>query len=500
MSGSGARTLIEARANETLREGEGVAAPSGLSRVGLVFRGYRIVRELASRGAEAEIYLVERIKAAAEGGVPCILKLYGAHARPRRDILERIRTLGESNPRDFLRVIEADFDPGSGRWFEVQEHARCGSLQDALDDRSALPPERRGAFFKEGFFAGVAREVGRALDALHRAGLLHLDLKPANVLARSFDPMDLVLIDFGIASSLSPDLSKKFTQARGTPMYQSPESWVGSVGRASDWWGLGMILLEIAAGEHPFRGLSPHVIASALATRPVPIPNGLEAGRLELLRGLLTRDMDKRWGWDQVSRWLAGERGIPQYFEKAIDEGAPGPAMRPFAFMGRECRTLDELAAAFVQDEASWDKGKALLLRGSVRAWLEQSGEFEKGEDLERYLARIADPDQRMFCFTQMCGALPFVFCGHAVTLRNLLLFAGRALAREGLTPLEKRLVEAVTDGTLLACLDFRARYVPHAPEDPPALAAALREARGKSLGDATTILAKYEKQFEHKA
>lgn len=200
----------------------------------------------------------------------------------------------------------------------------------------------------------MATQIGESLNLLHENNLLHLDIKPSNILLRSLKPMDMLLIDFGIATSLASDMSKKFTQTRGTPMYQSPESYTGGMGRPSDWWGLGMILLEIANGVHPFRGLSSNVIAYAVATEPIDIPENLDEGQRELFHGLLTRNPEKRWDWNQVSRWLNGERNIPQYFEVAEPTKAEPNAsnIKPIVFMGQLYQSVAKLAAVFAKDEA----------------------------------------------------------------------------------------------------------------------------------------------------
>lgn len=431
----------------TIRDG---ASPERTSSRGpLEFHGYRMKRQMPSTSTEADIYIVER-----EGAL-YVLKLYRYGIEPKDDILLRMKDLSQAHPRQFIRVFDVGFDAGRRRWYEVQEHAQHGTLQAMMDERAAFPDSERDTFFNE-----VAREVGEALHILHQNDLLHLDVKPSNILLRSAVPLDLVLIDFGISTMLSSDMSKKFTQTRGTPMYQSPESWSGGMGRASDWWGLGMILLEIATRAHPFKGLANNVIAHAIATRPIDIPERLEEGRKELIQGLLTRDPEKRWSWDQVSRWLEGERGIPRSFEEGPEMPGPrGSAVapaRPFTFMGRQCCSLAELADAFVQDEEAWEKGRALLLHGSVRAWLEQNGEFEKGEELDVSLTRAQSPDERMFLFALRYGeGMPLVFGGHPLTAQGLLHVARKALRREPLTDMEQKILEAAADGRLLACMDI---------------------------------------------
>ncbi|MBR5346903.1 MAG: serine/threonine-protein kinase [Deltaproteobacteria bacterium] len=433
-------------ANATVREGQSAANPKS-SGVGTFFHEYRIVRQLPTRGSEADIFILEK------DGRQYVLKQYRYGIEPKREILQGIKGLGESHPHEFIRILEADFDAASGRWYEIQEYAEHGSLQTVMADPSLLTDAQRATFFND-----VAREITNALNILHQNNLLHLDLKPSNILLRAVSPLDLVLIDFGIATSLDSDMSKKFTQARGTPMYQSPESYSGGVGRPADWWGLGMILLEIAAGKHPFRGLGNSVIMEWVLTKPAPIPENLDTGQKELLRGLLTRDPEKRWGYKQVARWLSGERNIPQHFENAptAQTQSGKGTLTPVTFMGALYRNPADLAAAFLKNELAWEKGKAFLLRGYVRQWLEKNDEFETAVDIDHVLSGTEDNDEKLFRFTQRFGhEVPFAFGGHLITLENLLLFAGKALKRQQVTAMEQKIVDSLSNGLLLSCLEF---------------------------------------------
>ncbi|MBR5346745.1 MAG: protein kinase [Deltaproteobacteria bacterium] len=434
--------------NATVREGSSATGTGGVG-AGSTCQGYRVVRQLPAKGSEADIFVVEK------NGTQYILKQYRYGINPKRDILLTIKALSESHPHEFVRLVDADFNPASGRWYEIQEYVPNGSLQSLMADRSLLTGAQRATFFND-----VARELADDLHALHENNLLHLDLKPSNILLRSVHPLNLVLIDFGIATSLASDMSKKFTQVRGTPMYQSPESYSGGMGRSADWWGLGMILLEIVAGMHPFRGVENSVIIEWVLTKPAPIPENLEAGQKELLRGLLTRDPEKRWGYEQVARWLAGERGILQYFETAPSAQTQSEkgSLTPITFMEVPYRNLAELAAAFLKDELAWEKGKALLMRGYVRQWLKSNKDFETivSIDDDEVLSNTKDPDEKLFRFTQRFGGdMPFAFGGHLITIENLLIFTGKVLKRQPVTEIEQKIVASIKDGVLLSCLDF---------------------------------------------
>jgi serine/threonine protein kinase len=355
-------------------------------------------------------------------------------------------------------MYEFGYDESTQRWYSIQEYARHGSLKTLIGEIPKLSEDK-----KDEMFNSILREISKSLKLLHENEILHLDLKPANVLARSLTPFDLVLIDFGISSNLDSELSKKFTAVRGTPMYQSPESWIGAVGEASDWWSLGMIALEIANGKHPFDGLQHQIIASLLTTKAIDIPSHISSDKRELLQGLLTRDMSRRWGYDQVSRWLGGERDIPVYFEKFADEDAEAPKNpisgeynRPLSFMDDKYTSVSKLARDIASDEASWEKGRELLMRGNIRAWFESNGDFEEAVDLDWLIEDVADPDEKLFKFVHYYGKpSPFSYMGKVITSDNLYLFGGNNWRRTRESKINAIIAEKLFDGKLSPLLDF---------------------------------------------
>src|SRR3954465_2167920 len=82
--------------------------------------------------------------------------------------------------------------------------------------------------------------------------------------------------------------------------YSAPESIVGAVSAASDWWSLGMIMLEQATAGACFAGVHEKAFLIHVVTRGVELPGDLEPELRPLLRGLLARDPLKRWCWPQV--------------------------------------------------------------------------------------------------------------------------------------------------------------------------------------------------------
>ena len=437
-----AGTVRENNSHETVREHSSpVSASIGLQK----FRDYSIDKQLPTFGAESDIYIVTK------GPDKSILKLYRYGIKPKAEIIEKIVNLGKARPQEFVQVFGYGYDEGTKRWFEIQEYVQNDSLKTLIDDISKKDVEKRNEIF-----ISILRQVSNALKVLHENDIVHRDLKPSNILLRSRDPVDLVLIDFGISSIIDPDLSKRQTKRAGTAMYQSPESLTELIGKPTDWWSLGMMALEAADGKHPFEGISAQVIAFLLKTKPIEIPESITPDKRELLQGLLTRDPGRRWGYDQVSRWLAGERNIRVYLEESVVESQ---ALRSLKLMGDEHTSLETIARAVAKDDTSWAKGQELLMRGNIRTWLESNGELEQAKEVDSLIEDAPD-DEKLFRFVHRYGKpLEFAFMGRAITFSNLYLFSGRNLRGEEQSKSETAVAEKLNNGRLSSLLDF---YLQH--------------------------------------
>ncbi len=143
----------------------------------------------------------------------------------------------------------------------------------------------------------IAAQIASALDAAHSAGIVHRDVKPANVL---FDADGAVkLADFGAAKLMTGSMSTKDEITIGTIAYMSPEQARGEpVDHRTDLWALGVLLYEMLAGVRPFTASNAETLLRALANDDPapPLPDDVHAPPeiRELLANLLTNDAARR--------------------------------------------------------------------------------------------------------------------------------------------------------------------------------------------------------------
>lgn len=159
--------------------------------------------------------------------------------------MKEAQTIAGLDHPNILKVFDCvKTDDSACPIYLVTMYAKGGTLLDRLKSGPMSPNEA----------LTVVRQVGAALDYAHNQRVIHLDLKPANIL---FDEHGTVLVaDFGLAKILESATHVKADTGAGTPAYMPPEQQFagGDVGRYSDVYTLGMTLHELLTGEWPGRG------------------------------------------------------------------------------------------------------------------------------------------------------------------------------------------------------------------------------------------------------
>lgn len=364
---------------------------------------YSVVDVFPATGSEADILLV----ADKRTGERRVAKLY------RRGIAPDVRLLAilsDAVGDTVVRVLAHGVSDGTA--YELLEYIPGGTLEQLL---------RAGPLPKADVRRIVA-EIADALNGIHAHRILHRDLKPENVLIRQTSPLTLALTDFGIASLAAA--TQHFTSVARTTRYAAPEALTGVLDAKSDWWSLGMIVLEAASGRHPFDGLTEQVMNHHLATRPIDVRGVYDDELRTLCRGLLLRDPKRRWGADEVARWLAGDPAL----SVADDADGTATVVRPYRFGKTEATTGTELAMALARH---WDAARRDLARGQVARWLEQE---LHDYNLVRVLRDIQDrkdasDDAKLLRFLLAAAPdLPPVWRGSPVT-PDAILASARAAA-----------------------------------------------------------------------
>jgi hypothetical protein len=261
----------------------------------LLAERYRLI-EPVGHGGMGQVWRGEDVRLGRPVAVKLIISVRGDAAGAADEVWREARDSARLVHPNVVGVYDVGVD--RGRLFIVMEWVAGHDLATVL---------RRHGPFPAAQVAWIGSQTARALAAAHAAGLVHRDVKPANLLLtrtdapRSDPPGDGVvkLADFGIAVPADPGTADAGRiepgPLIGTSAYISPEQVMGRpAGPASDMYALGCALYELLIGRPPFTGHDPvQVMRRHLAHEPAP-PSRLRPGvpsRLErLIMRLLTKD------------------------------------------------------------------------------------------------------------------------------------------------------------------------------------------------------------------
>ncbi len=257
---------------------------------------YRLVRRLG-RGAMGEVFVAHDTALGRE----VALKLV-ALAEPDPLVCQRflVEAKAAARVQDANVVTVHRVGEVEGRPYIVSELVGGTSL-----DKVARPVPGPGLL-------GIAVGLARGLEAAHRAGVLHRDLKPGNILLS--EQGQVKIADFGLAKLVGPsaldetmsasDLDPRQSLTRvgevvGTPDYLAPELWLGDPATPrTDLWALGAVLHELATGRAPFHDVPAHELGVVIQTRDPPRllgrVSGMDARLCKLVDRLLSRDPSAR--------------------------------------------------------------------------------------------------------------------------------------------------------------------------------------------------------------
>ncbi|TDD58490.1 serine/threonine protein kinase [Kribbella antibiotica] len=248
--------------------------------------GRYIVRRRLGSGGFATVWLAHDEQLDAEVAIKVLADNWGHDETVRRRFLEEGRFLRRVESEHVVQVHDVG-ELEDGRPFLVLTYADRGTLADRLKKEPLALPVA----------VDVVVQIGRGLQALHRRGLLHRDVKPANVLFRSTDDDGerAVLSDLGLGKSL--DEVSRITLPGGTPSYVAPEQAMGErLDQRADQYSLGAVAYAALTGRSPHQvdGLG---AAGRVKAPPPPSSLGFELPAqidAAIVRAL-DPDRSKRW-------------------------------------------------------------------------------------------------------------------------------------------------------------------------------------------------------------
>jgi predicted Ser/Thr protein kinase len=262
---------------------------------------------------------------------------------------QEFRGLADIHHPNLVRLHELVHE--DGLWFFTMDYIEGTPLEKFVEagrDAERLRP--------------VLLQIGKGINALHRAGKLHRDLKPENVLITGADRA--VILDFGLVMDERRNSHETVDDGwvEGTPAFMSPEQALGDpLTPASDWYAFGAIAYEALTGVLPIDAPYPEILSRKVDVDPEPpsrrvpsLPRDLD----QLVWRLLSRDPQARPRGEEVLKVL--RRNRPASVRLSLDD-VFGPDQRS-AFVGRS-QQLEQLARAL----KATDQGKpaAVLVSGS---------------------------------------------------------------------------------------------------------------------------------------
>ncbi|PHM54408.1 protein kinase domain-containing protein [Xenorhabdus sp. KK7.4] len=327
-----------------------------------------------------------------------VLTLYQQGEEPDLSVYDVYRILPNSHVPELLETGR-QYD----RSWHVTEYIPGGSLEDFI----ALGNE-----WQQEELPQLILEIGQALNAFSERGLRHRNLKPSHLMIRQRSPLDIVVIEFGSAclSEFELDIVSPLDISR----YSAPETLAGGVSAASDWWSMGIILLEQITRGRCFEQVHTNAFLIQVMAHGITIPDDLDENIRILLLGLLARDRTQRWQWPEVSAWLDGR---PMAAPAEINQQLPQHGQQ-IILAGQEYNQPAQFALK-AAEAVQWNEALSLLLRGELISWLAGMSHYESIHTQLRLFLDTQDIDDN-FRLTLTLKVLnpdiPFIYCGEIIT------------------------------------------------------------------------------------
>ncbi|MCY7400591.1 MAG: PASTA domain-containing protein [Nocardioides sp.] len=255
----------------------------------LLDRRYRIGARIA-RGGMASVYEATDTRLDRTVAVKVMHPGLGDDDEFAQRFVREARAAARLNHPHVVGVYDQgdDTSEGTDTVFLVMEYVPGHTLRDVIRKEAPMPPARALALLEP---------VVSALAAAHRAGLIHRDVKPENVLIADEQHGGQVKVaDFGLAKAVSADTQHTATGGVliGTVSYLAPELVVdGRADARADVYAVGVVLYELLTGSKPHEGESPIQVAYRHVHHDVPVPSLVQPGIPDYVDALVARSTSR---------------------------------------------------------------------------------------------------------------------------------------------------------------------------------------------------------------
>lgn len=247
----------------------------------LTVRGYRLLSKIG-QGGMSHVYLAKRDA----DGLQVVLKVLNARPTDDPELFQRFMgefsIISEINHHNVVKIYDHGFTESYA--YIAMEYFSRGTLYDII--KQQLTPRQT---------LSLLAQLAGALSEIHRRGIIHRDMKPANVMVR--EDGSIALADFGIAKRLAAESGQtRHGEVLGTPYYISPEIIEGEKATTqSDLYALGVMFYEMLLGRRPYEADTVAGLITQHLKAPIPrLPADL-ADYQELIDRLLAKTPAERY-------------------------------------------------------------------------------------------------------------------------------------------------------------------------------------------------------------
>lgn len=292
--------------------------------------GHCVIEELIGQGGMARVYRAYQTNLDRRVAVKVLPPYYAADPNFVERFQIESRAMARLTHPNIIIVHDAGRE--KGHLFITMEYVAGGNLKDYIESRP----------FTFSDIPRIIHDVAAALSYAHAQGIVHRDVKPANVLMDTQRRVDatgretinrrVVLSDFGIAKVVASSNVITHTGAGvGTPEYMSPEQCRGTmVDSRSDIYALGVMLYEMLTGHTPFEADNYTALAHSHIYEPVPLPSRRNPRISPAVQAVVMKALEK----DPSERFQQAT-DMALALAEAVDSQMPIPGPSPRATAGR---------------------------------------------------------------------------------------------------------------------------------------------------------------------